>query len=385
MLILHTASLYAPLTSGIPEVVGQLSERLARRGHELHVATSAVDGSPSTEVRNGVTVHRFRVSGNAVTGIKGDAEQYLGFVRSRQWDVLSSHCAQTWTTDLLLEEALDFPAVFVAHGLSSYRNPAYRDYFGTLAAWLRNGRAMVSIAGVGIEDSDFIRDHELPPSTVIHNGVSTEEWVTPELGVRRKWGIGTRPWLVNVSTHCPPKAHHRLFELMKTMRATDPSALLTQIGCTYPAARWNLGSFGVKGGCYYACQLKSAFSQGLSMKLDIPRAETVSAIKEADLMVLTSAWEASPLVILESMAAGTPFVSFDVGNVREHAGGRVVHSVREMQSAVHELLADKDLRIELGAQGKACVAERHDWERMVDSYERLYRELTLNHTSSLVC
>jgi glycosyltransferase involved in cell wall biosynthesis len=99
----------------------------------------------------------------------------------------------------------------------------------------------------------------------------------------------------------------------------------------------------------------------------------VSAVKEADLMVLTSNWEASPLVILESMAAGTPFVTFDAGCVREHVGGRVVDSLSEMAETVIELMADSDLRRELGEQGKRRIAERHDWEVVVDAYEDLYR------------
>ena len=91
--------------------------------------------------------------------------------------------------------------------------------------------------------------------------------------------------------------------------------------------------------------------------------------------MLSSEWEASPLVILEAMAAGTPFVTFDVGCVREHVGGYVVESLPEMQQRVRELLAEPDLRAELGRQGKQRIAERHDWEVIVDQYEALYRKL----------
>jgi glycosyltransferase involved in cell wall biosynthesis len=111
------------------------------------------------------------------------------------------------------------------------------------------------------------------------------------------------------------------------------------------------------------------------MKLGVSRAETVSAVKEADLFILTSSWEASPLVILEAMAAGTPFVSFDAGCVREHAGGRVVTSVPEMVEATRELLSNSELRRRLGEQGKARIAERHDWEVITMAYDNLYARL----------
>ena len=42
--ILHTAETYSPEVNGVAEVVKQISTRLARRGHEVHVATRIVVG-----------------------------------------------------------------------------------------------------------------------------------------------------------------------------------------------------------------------------------------------------------------------------------------------------------------------------------------------------
>ena len=42
MRILHTANTYAPSLDGVAEVVRNISERLVKRGHEVHVATSAI-------------------------------------------------------------------------------------------------------------------------------------------------------------------------------------------------------------------------------------------------------------------------------------------------------------------------------------------------------
>ena len=40
------------------------------------------------------------------------------------------------------------------------------------------------------------------------------------------------------------------------------------------------------------------------MRTDVPKPDVVSALKEADLLVMTSNWEAYPLAMLEAMAAG---------------------------------------------------------------------------------
>jgi glycosyltransferase involved in cell wall biosynthesis len=181
--------------------------------------------------------------------------------------------------------------------------------------------------------------------------------------------------VVNVSTHSPAKNHGALFGLARALGGIDRSAHVTQIGTAHRASKWNLGRLGVRGGCYYRCAATAPFASNLTMKLGASRAETVSAVKEADLFILTSSWEASPLVILEAMAAGTPFVSFDTGCVREHAGGRVVASLPEMVAATRELLSNPELRRHLGEQGKARIAERHDWEVIVTAYENLYTRL----------
>ena len=69
MKILHTVESYLPRRHGMQEVVTQLSERLARMGHEVIVATS-YDPDRRDDVINGVRIADFKVSGNLVRGLK---------------------------------------------------------------------------------------------------------------------------------------------------------------------------------------------------------------------------------------------------------------------------------------------------------------------------
>lgn len=58
MRLIQLTDLYQPAIGGLERSVQMLSEHLVRRGHEVHVVTSAVPGSPATEISAGVTVHR---------------------------------------------------------------------------------------------------------------------------------------------------------------------------------------------------------------------------------------------------------------------------------------------------------------------------------------
>src|ERR1035437_9994059 len=84
-----------------------------------------------------------------------------------------------------------------------------------------------------------------------------------------------------------------------------------------------------------------------------------SAVKQADVVLITSSREASPLVVLECMAAGTPWVSLDVGCVRENSGGVLVSSDNEMVSVTLQLLNDPQRREQLAHEGRRAAIERH--------------------------
>lgn len=373
MLILHTAHSYAPEVSGVAEVVKQLSVRLARRGHEVHVATKQFGDSSAEELLDGVHVHRFDVDGNTALGMSGAVDSYVRFVRSMAWDVVAFHCAQTWTTDALLPHlgTIEAPKIFVGHGFSALADPRYQTYFSELAVALRQVNRIVALSDL-LEEPTYCASHSLRAPTIIPNGVDAAEWSAPTRDVRMRWGIKDRPWILSVSNHSPVKGHKAFFEVVQQVRRQAPRAVGTIVGGHYPAAYRGMGRLGIKGGCWYRCNVASVFEAGIELRKSVPRSETVSAIKEANVILVTSSREASPLVVLESMAAGTPWVSFDVGCVREHVGGIVVESPQEMVSAAVDLLGNPALCRELGQAGQARVSEKHDWERIAAQYERLY-------------
>jgi len=375
MVILHAAHSYPPEVSGVGEVVAQVSVRLARRGHDVHLATGWPTRTRAAEVLQGVTVHRFAVRGNAVEGMRGEVQRYVEFVRGFAADVLVLHCAQVWTLDALLPHLHKLPAarIFVGHGLSALEHPAYREYFSELGAALRHVDRVVALSPL-LEERPFCSEHGLREPVIIANGVNPALWRGASAKVRQRWRIGQRPWLLSVSNHSPVKGHDRLFEVFRQLRREVRDARATIIGDPYPAEKWQLGRIGVRGGCWHRCRLRAAITPGLSLRWNVPRPEVISAIQEADLVMVTSSREASPLVVLESMAAGTPWLSFDVGCVREHVGGVVVRDSEEMASAAAFLLRDAQARSRLGQEGRQRAKERHDWDIIARQYEQVYAE-----------
>jgi L-malate glycosyltransferase len=374
MRILHTAATYAPSLDGVAEVVRNVSERLAQRGHEVHVATAAVDSESSYSKLRGVHVHRFSARGNLAFGTHGEIEKYRDFVRSGDWDLLVNHCLQVWPTDALLNEidSYTWPSVLVTHGLS-VDNPAFGSYYVGIPRHLCSYSKWVRVSNLS-EEFSFAEKFNIQVPPVITNGVDMNEWARPPLGLRMTWGIGRKPWVVDVSNHNPLKNHRIFFELANSLRGVG--AHFTVIGGTYPMNKWGLGRLGISGGCAYQCRLRSMLSMGaVDLKTNLPRYEVVSAIQEADVVVSTSKWEANSVVLLESMAAGTPWVSFDVGSARENVGGVVTGNPDEMASTVIELLRDPDRRNTLSSAGRARAEAKHSWDSITEQYENLYESV----------
>ncbi len=365
MKILLTVEFYWPHLGGAEEVSRRIAEGLAARGHEVHVATGR-DASRRSQCHNGVSIHEFAVGGNEVKGLTGNLHAYRAFLRSFDCDVMLNYAAQSWATDVAMQELGRVAArrtVLIACGYSGLSTPLrrllYRGYFVKMPERLRRYDLVIYHAE-RFRDAEFGRRHGITHYRVFGNGVNAREFALPRGRFRLAQGIGNRRLLVNVSNHYVLKGHDRFIRLALAMRGRAAAYLLGRNA----APAWQ--------NCNPLC--KAAGATRVLGVLDGARGTVVSAMRDADLVVFTSRSEVAPLVLLEAAAAATPWVSFDVGNAHELAGGRVVTSEAQLVETVRELLDAPAERERLAAEGLA-FARQHDWSYKIDAYETALREL----------
>ena len=100
----------------------------------------------------------------------------------------------------------------------------------------------------------------------------------------------------------------------------------------------------------------------------------------ADLVVIGSSWEGTPLAIIEAMASARAAVSTDVGGVRDIIEDGLTGLVvgmdddKAFRRAVHELVSDPARRDRMGSNA-AAASERFSSDRLVDDLDQLYRRL----------
>jgi glycosyltransferase involved in cell wall biosynthesis len=111
------------------------------------------------------------------------------------------------------------------------------------------------------------------------------------------------------------------------------------------------------------------------------RRDVRSVYAAADVVVLTSRNEGSPVSIIEAMAAGRAVVCTDVGGVADvvtsgSSGVLVPYGDPDaLAASIDGLLRDPDLRQRLGAEARRAVYPRYDVSRLVTDIAALYTSL----------
>lgn len=231
--------------------------------------------------------------------------------------------------------------------------------------------------------SVFDRDYKfcscpslLSKTVVIPNAVDVGQFdsniITREsLAALYQLDVG-KQWVLNVSNFFPGKGQEHLIDVMKGM---DFEYIQISSDIEFPVGKqleiaWK----------------KKIHTSGVQAKLlkNLPRHDIVALFKASDIFAFTSEKEVAPLVILEAMAARTPWVSFDVGNVRGLAGGQFttchkdrrfhcVISAREIE-LFRSQLKDTIKTPSLGNEGRKQIEKEMTWDIVLPKYKEIIEQ-----------
>lgn len=411
MRILHVNPFYTPWIGGGTVHIRALSERLARRGHDVTLVTQRRRGPrspagdrslPPRERIAGVEVRRLLPNPHRVSllerllRVRGGqrllracvSEAEIALVLDQSWstglfllalllrpDVVTvmNFAAPAWAHPIFLAKRLGrFPLVGIPllHTEQPWASASVtRDLLHRCDALLLNTS----------HERDFVLSRGCHPA----RGHVVSPGVEPGLlsggdgaGFRRRHRIGDAPLVGYVGRVEPLKGVVTLVEAMRIVWTLQPAARLLIAGPSCPP-----GSPEARECAQALGALSEAERQRLIRIDGFDEADKPSLLAALDVLAMPSVVESFGLTYLEAWACGKPVVGARGPAVRcviDHGvDGLLVrpHDPDETAAAIGALVTDPGLRERMGTAGHRKVMARFTWEPIVDAVEALYRDL----------
>jgi glycosyltransferase involved in cell wall biosynthesis len=361
--LLHVVPTYLPATryGGPIFAVHGLCRALARRGHEVHVFTTNVDGGGVSAVpldvpveMDGVRVHyfpsslrRLYVSPSMRRALRREVAAF---------DVVHLHSVFLWPTWAAARAAKRARVPY----LVSPRGMLVPELVARKSRWAKRAwialverRNLAHASAIHFtarrEWDDAARlGVPLPSPFVVPNGIDLPPLVREPRDERLLLFLGRVNWKKGLD------------RLIDAMRGVD--------------ARLVIAGPDEEG---YATTLRARGHERIEFRGPVAGEEKESLLRRAAALVLPSLSENFGNVVLEAMANATPVVvTPEVGLAAdvEAAGAGVVTASEPaaLAAALNALLGDAARREEMGRRGRALVEARFTWERVAAEMEEHY-------------
>lgn len=355
--ILIVTPFFWPSIGGVERVAEQLGSTFLSQGYQVDVATYPVDGRDRDEYRNIriITLAKFdhmhgelptcvRQVGRLLQSGRYSACLLLGApVNMLFYGALTIPSLQK--TKLIIQPTMNQE---VLDDLK--QNKIVYDLFLNLA---KEAQAVVALSEEGV-DACFLRQHGVHPVYLPNGSIQVE----PRGDFRGEYGIAPDRFLIlHVANLYAVKNHPGLLAVLNRL---PQDAQLVMIGRSTEEGA-------------YVRQVREALDARPDV-LYLPGLEAegiAAAMRAADVLVLASHSEASPLVVLEAMSYGLPWLAtLGCGTVHDQAGG-LVAPLDKFHDALMTLKQQPALRRELGALGRAHWTASFDWSHIAQGWIEL--------------
>lgn len=403
MLSLHTSPLAQPGSGdagGMNVYVRQLAAALAGRGVGVDIFTRAVDGTGTTVLGNGVTVHHMAAGPEGPLSKERLPEFLPEIVAAIQkccsgrFDLIHSHYWMSGLAGLELARDWGVPLVHTMHTMGKVKRRHHADADEPdvrLSAELRLVAESARItANTPAEVRELVSLYSADPSMVDVVPPGVDLGIFRPDGPRQWRGFhGGAPAATGAAETAPDAAAPapdtmvrrplRLLFAGRIQKLKGPHILVRALGVlnrTRPDLAVELAVIGARSGAPELNLHRLVAEEGVEREVGllppVPPDELAGWFRGADLVAVPSYSESFGLVAMEAQACGTPVLAHDVGGLR--------HTVLDGETGV--LLPDldpgrwaaalaglADAPERLAAYGEAAArhAARFDWSRTAEA------------------
>lgn len=389
MRILHVIGDLAPESGGPAKACLEMARAVARRGHQVAIATTDFSPSrgraaPPLVTEPGLTMHVHRAGFPRTWLASWPLKRALeGLVR--ETDVVHIHSLylfHSWAAGTLCRR-LGVPYIVRPHGtLDPYIHRRHRWRKRAMELWFQD-RVLRDAAAIHYTSAEERRLAEPfvqgAPGVVIPLGLDLADYADPPPAGSfraRHPEIGDRPILLFLSRLNFKKGLDVLIEAAARAIGTGTDAHLVIAGPdggTEGAARRWVARAGLES--------RTSFTGMLTGR------DKLAAYRDAALFLLPSSSENFGIAVIEAMACRTAVIVSDRVNiwreiVADGAGLAEPPQAAAFAASIIRLLADEPARRAMGEAGRDAVARRYQWSAIAADLERLYLQLSGNRAAA---
>ncbi len=382
MKIIFTVHTYWPKKNGVQYVNQYLAEGLVKKGHEVIIITSHND-SKETRIteHNGVKIISLYLK-TRYSFINFGKKAYKKNIMKelKKCDCVINSCVQSPNNNLLLPllKKMNCTKVLYMHGMHDFKHVSVRESGIKYAMWhgFMNARwkifywynkknfcrydAMIDIHKTS-QAVKFMRDLGYPKDIdIIQNAVEDFGVVTCTDKDLQKNPLLKEKYFVYVANYTSLKNQKMAVEAFNEIENKKDFHLVL-IGGGTEAGKNEVAKFVEK------LNLKDKVLVLYKLDRDI----TKKYIKNAICGIISSRKEVYPVFIAEVMSCRKPYISTDVGCVREMPGGIIVSDLQEMTNAMQRIINDENLRESLGNIGYEFAIHNYSQSEKINELENL--------------
>jgi glycosyltransferase involved in cell wall biosynthesis len=376
MRIAHVTATFPPYRGGTGNVCYHNARELVRRGHDVHVFTAAYGNAPANEIIDGIALHRLRPLVRF-----GNAALLPGLLRALQhFDLVHLHypffggesaALATWLRrlplvityhqDVLLTGMMGAVAGLLQHTLGRWVLRSADQLLFTSSDYGQASHARQLVHGC----DDQIG--ELP------NGVDTSIFTPSDrlCALREQYQLPLDQQIVLLVAGLDrPHAFKGVVPLIHAI-------------AQLPATHALIVGDGELRSSYETLAHKLGIHERVHFSGRVSDAELPQYYRLADVTVLpsTTMGEAFGLVLLESLACGTPVIASDLPGVRTvvaHGQDGLLVAPNDsaaLAAAISQIRRDTPSWHAMSIAGRAKTIAKYDWQQIGEQLEHIYQRI----------
>ena len=372
MRVLYTKRTYAPM-GGSESLAHQFATRLAARGHDVRVVCGQSFDPRPRYTENGVDVVQVKPRGGLL-GLVADASTLVDLMRTevlKRWaedrELIHNVGREYLDSSLEVGEDLDIPIVLTPLAqLGQFHG-------GDAASDFERYRRATAVTTMTEWERGWYTSHGIDPFRVVTTGMGPNAARSSDgAGFRARHRIpSSAPIVLYVGRRERYKGFVHLLDAAELVWRRHPDTRFVFIG--------------VPG--FYGAVIDEFARYPDERIVEIEKAtnsERSAALDACDVYAMPSLHETFGIGYLEAWLHEKPVIGGDIPPLREVItdgvdGFVVPQQIDAIASALVSLLDDPELRARMGRAGHAKLAERWDWERVIDRVEDAYRRAIGTH------